>query len=103
MCDGVYVLSEVKIFKSWNFIVYVYNKEINKEDFGIYDLMAFWRLIFRFFNLLNMFILCKGYLVFLKKIIKDLRGEIIGRIEEWRSRESGIVEFNYYSINCRII
>lgn len=103
LCDGVHVLSEVKIFKSWNFTVHVHNKEINKEDLGIYDLMASWRLISRLFNLLNMSTLCKGYLVPLKKTTKDLRGEITGRTEEWRSRESGTVEFNHHSINCRII
>ena len=40
LCDGVHVLSEVKIFKSWNFTVHVDNKEINKDDLGIYDQMA---------------------------------------------------------------
>lgn len=32
-----------------------------------------------------------------------MRGEITGRTEEWRSRESGTVVFNHRSINCRII
>ena len=103
LCDGVRVFSEVKIFKSWNFVVHVHNKEINKDDLGIYDLMASRSLICRLFNLLNKSTLCKGYLVPSKRTTKDLRGQITGKTEEWRGRESGTVEFNHRSINCRII
>lgn len=103
LCDGVRVLSEVKIFKSWNFTVHVHKKEINKDDLGIYDQMASGRLISHLFNLLNMSTLCKGYLVPSKKTTKDLRGEIKGRTEEWRSRESGTVELNHHRFYCRII
>ena len=82
LCEDNCVLTEVKIFKDWTFVVHVNSRKVAKETVGVFQLGASKKAVVYLFHALNRFRLCKGFSVVAKLSAKDVRGNTVGTTEE---------------------
>lgn len=55
LCEGNRVLTEVKIFKDWTFVVDVNSRKVAKETVGVFELGASKKAVLYLFHVLNRF------------------------------------------------
>ena len=103
LCEGNRVLTEVKIFKDWTFVVHVNSRKVAKETVGVFELGASKKAVLYLFHVLNRFRLCKGFSVVAKLTAKDARGNTVGTTEEWRSRDASTVALYLRSTQCHVL
>lgn len=80
--------------------MFVNNWKIFKEILGNLEFVLFRKMIKYFFDVVMNFKMCKGFEVFCKKMVKDIKGNVIVIIEEWCSKGEENVEFCLRLVDC---
>lgn len=103
LCDGQRIIYELTIYKDWTYTVKVNHREIAKETLGILALSSSKRIVRSLFHVISASRECKGFPVPTNKVAKDIKGNTIGKTEEWRNQSDCSVVLNLRSITCRVL